>query len=456
MHRFIFLFLLIILPIFAACTGDSATELTVEIVTPPVTTPVSTVARTTAPRATATLLPATATPQPAIEASPTAETLPTIEPDPTDTPTPDPTVIPVVFPPSISLKPFVSVPNQITYLTHAGDGSGRIFLVEKQGRVRIIEGGRVLEAPFLDISDLVESGGSEQGLLSIAFDPDFENNGEFYVNYTSRTGDGDTTIARYRVSVDPNTADASSGEVLLTIDQPARNHNGGQIQFGPDGNLYIGTGDGGQANDPWDNAENRGVLLGKMLRIAVQGQETYAIPHDNPFIEQTDIRAEIWAYGLRNPWRFSFDSDTDDLYIADVGQNMWEEIDYQPAQSTGGEHYGWDTTEGFHCFEPATGCDTSAITLPVVEYGHDRGCSITGGYVYRGAAHSQLDGIYFYADFCSGDIWALRQTDDGNWQDEVVFDSDYRIASFGQDEAGELYILDLNGAVYRLQTTDDL
>ena len=159
----------------------------------------------------------------------------------------------------------------------------------------------------------------------------------------------------------------------------------GRLQFGPDGYLYIGTGDGGQANDPWDNAENRGVLLGKMLRIAVQGQDSYAIPHDNPFIEQNDVRAEIWAYGLRNPWRFSFDRGTGDLYIADVGQNQWEEIDFQPAESVGGEHYGWDTTEGTHCFEPASGCDASAITLPVAEYGHDQGCSVTGGYVYRGA-----------------------------------------------------------------------
>ncbi len=243
--------------------------------------------------------------------------------------------------------------------------------------------------------------------------------------------------------------------MILTFDQPAGNHNGGQIQFGPDGYLYIGTGDGGQANDPWDNAENRGVLLGKMLRIAVQGQDSYAIPHDNPFIEQNDVRAEIWAYGLRNPWRFSFDRGTGDLYIADVGQNQWEEVDFQPAESVGGEHYGWDTTEGTHCFEPASGCDDSAITLPVAEYAHDQGCSVTGGYVYRGATYPQLDGVYFYADFCSGDIWALRQGDDGVWQDEIVFDSDYRIASFGEDEAGELYVLDLSGSVYRLQTTTD-
>jgi len=449
MHRLTLTPLPIILLILAACTGIVSPESPAEIVTPSVTTPLPIATVTTTP------LSPTTTPEPGdeassiVEASPTTETGPAVEPDPTNTP------VPVVFPPAVSLGPFVSVPGQITYLTHAGDGSGRIFLVEKQGRVRIIEEGRVLETPFLDISNLVESGGSEQGLLSIAFDPDYENNGEFYVNYTSRAGGGDTTIARYHLSAEPNAADVSSGQVLLTIDQPAGNHNGGQIQFGPDDYLYIGTGDGGQANDPWDNAENLGVLLGKMLRIAVQGQDTYAIPYDNPFIEQNDIRAEIWAYGLRNPWRFSFDRSTGDLYIADVGQNQWEEIDYQPSQSVGGEHYGWDTTEGTHCFEPATGCDASAITMPVAEYGHNQGCSITGGYVYRGTAQPQLDGIYFYADFCSGDIWALQQEADGSWQDEVVFDSDYRVASFGEDEAGELYVLDLNGTVYRLQTTGD-
>ena len=349
MNRLKLLPSLIILLVLAACTGISSSEPTAEIVTPPVTTP--------APKPSATPLPPTDTPEPVVEPSPTTEELPTTEPDPTNTPVPEPTDVPVTFPPSISLEPFVSVPSQITYLTHAGDGSGRIFLVEKPGRVRIIKEGRVQENPFLDITDLVESGGSEQGLLSITFDPDYEKNNEFYVNYTSRAGGGDTTIARYRVSADPNAADSSSGQVLLTIDQPAGNHNGGQLQFGPDDYLYIGMGDGGRADDPWDNAENMGVLLGKMLRIAVQGQETYAVPHDNPFIEQNDVRAEIWAYGLRNPWRFSFDRGTGDLYIADVGQNKWEEIDYQPAQSTGGEHYGWDTTEGTYCFEPADGCD---------------------------------------------------------------------------------------------------
>jgi len=446
MSRPTLLFLLIFLLLLTACTGASSPEAPAEIVTPPVATPLPLVLAT----ATATPIPATDTPEPAIEASSTTE------PPPTSTPIPEPTPVPAIFPPSISLDPFISVPNQITYLTHAGDGSGRIFLVEKEGRVSIIEEGRVLDEPFLDISEVVASRSSEQGLLSIAFDPDYEQNGEFYVNYTSRAGDGDTAIARYRVSDDPNVTDASSGQVILTIDQPAANHNGGQLQFGPDGYLYIGTGDGGNANDPWDNAENLGVLLGKMLRIAVRGQDAYAIPHDNPFITRDDVRAGIWAYGLRNPWRFSFDRATGDLYIADVGQNKWEEVDFQPAQSVSGEHYGWNTVEGTHCFEPAEGCDMSAIAMPVAEYSHDQGCSITGGYVYRGEAYPQLDGVYFFADFCSGVIWALRQENDGSWQTEMIFDSDLNIASFGEDEAGELYILDLDGTVHRLLSTSNL
>lgn len=443
MHRLALPSLLFFLLLLAACAGVSSPAAPIEVITPPVTTP--------EPAATSTPIRAAATPEMLGE---TPET-PGPTPLPIATSAPEPTPIPSIFPPSISLEPFVSVPRQITYLTHAGDGSGRIFLVEKTGRVSIIADGRVLDNPFLDISDVVASKSSEQGLLSIAFAPDYEQNGEFYVNYTSRTGDGDTTIARYRVSDDPNVADTSSGQVILTIDQPAANHNGGQLQFGPDGYLYIGTGDGGNANDPWDNAENLGALLGKMLRIVVSGQEAYAIPHDNPFIERNDVRAEIWAYGLRNPWRFSFDRLIGDLYIADVGQNKWEEVDYQPAQSSGGEHYGWDTTEGTHCFEPADGCDTAGITMPVVEYGHDQGCSITGGYIYRGQDYPQLTGVYFYADYCTGFVWALRRGDDGGWRNARVFASDLNIASFGEDEMGELYVLDLGGAVHRLAAVND-
>ncbi len=339
---------------------------------------------------------------------------------------------------------------QITYLTHAGDGSGRTFLVEKVGRIWVVSPqGEVAAEPFLDIRDRVDAGPSERGLLSVAFDPQFASNGEFYVNFTSKEGDGDTVIARYRTE-DGQWADPASQVEILRIDQPAANHNGGQLQFGPDGYLYIGMGDGGSAGDPWDNAENLGVLLGKMLRIHVSGQATYAIPPDNPFLGREDARMEIWAYGLRNPWRFSFDRATGDLYIADVGQNEWEEVDVQPASSRGGEHYGWDTMEGSHCFEPPEGCDPSGKVLPVWEYPHPEGCSITGGYVYRGRAFPQWSGLYFFADFCSGRIYALRQGEGGIWEAQPVLETGLNIASFGEDEAGELYVLDLGGQVWKM------
>lgn len=418
-------------------------------------------ARTEIAVPTVAILPATDTPQPTltptalppatVEAAALPESAPkATEPAPTHTPEPEPTARPILFPPSISLESFASVPGQITYLTHAADNSGRIFLVEKAGRVRIITTGRVQEQPFLDITALVDSGASERGLLSLAFDPDYAANGEFYVNYTAGAADGASTIARYRVSADPDRADPDSGQVILTIAQPAANHNGGQIQFGPDGYLYIGTGDGGRADDPWDNAENLSVLLGKMLRIAVRGQETYAVPADNPFVGRSDARPEIWAYGLRNPWRFSFDRATGDLFIADVGQNQWEEINVQGADSGGGEHYGWDTMEARHCFEPGQGCDTTGKVLPVVEYPHSQGCSVTGGYVYRGQAYPALAGTYFYADFCTGTIWGLHPNGAGTWQSAFLLSSGVSIASFGEDEAGELYVLDLGGEVFRL------
>ncbi|RME80573.1 MAG: glucose dehydrogenase, partial [Caldilineae bacterium] len=352
-------------------------------------------------------------------------------------------------PPTISVEPFLSHPGQITYLTHARDGSGRLFLVEKAGRIRVVQDGRVLEEPFLDIRRLIDAGPSERGLLSVAFAPDFADSGRFYVYYTGRRR-GETVVARYRVRADGMTADPDTAEILLTVAQPAPNHNGGQLQFGPDGYLYIGLGDGGRAGDPWDNAESLDTLLGKLLRLDVSAMQGYAVPADNPFAGRPDARPEIWAYGLRNPWRFSFDRATGDLFIADVGQNRWEEIDYQPASSTGGEHYGWDTMEGSHCFEPAEGCDTTGKVMPVAEYSHQEGCSVTGGYVYRGAAYPFLDGIYFYGDFCTGRIWALQQQPDGSWQTAAVLDSGISIASFGEDEEGELYILDLKGDIFRL------
>jgi glucose/arabinose dehydrogenase len=304
--------------------------------------------------------------------------------------------------------------------------------------------------PFLDITDRVGSDGSEQGLLSLAFPPDFTASRLFYINYTDQHGD--TVVARYRLlESDPRQADPTSEQKILQIEQPARNHNGGQLQFGPDGYLYIGTGDGGQAGDPWGNAQNPGVLLGKMLRINVMGTDTYTVPADNPFLDWPDARPEIRALGLRNPWRFAFDRATGDLYIADVGQNLYEEVDFQSANSAGGENYGWDVMEGNHCFEPAANCDPGGLVLPIAEYDHTQGCSITGGYVYRGTRYPQMAGIYFFGDFCSGTIWGLRQEASGEWAMALLLKANVTISSFGEDAAGEIYVVGYgDGTIYHL------
>jgi len=343
------------------------------------------------------------------------------------------------------------------FVTHAGDeppGASRLFIVEKAGRILVVENGSVQPRPFLDITDRVGSQNNEQGLLSIAFPPDFASGEVFYVNYTDRRGD--TVIARYRlVAGESGQADPNSEQIILQIKQPAANHNGGQLQFGPDGYLYIGTGDGGQAGDPWGNAQNPGALLGKLLRIDVTRADTYEIPSDNPLLDQPGARPEIWATGVRNPWRFSFDRAAGDMYIADVGQNLYEEVNFQPAASRGGENYGWDIMEGNHCFEPASGCNPEGLTLPVVEYDHGpSGCSITGGYVYRGTDYPQMAGVYFYGDFCSGNIWGLRRTEAGAWETALLLETDLNISTFGEDAQGELYVASYNnGTVYRLVAT---
>jgi glucose/arabinose dehydrogenase len=318
------------------------------------------------------------------------------------------------------------------------DGSGRLFVIEKAGRIRIIESGQLLEPPFLDIADRVGSNGNEQGLLGLAFHPQYQENGRFFVNYTDSRGD--TVIARFQVSSDPNVADPASEVPLLGYDQPFPNHNGGAMAFGPDGYLYIGSGDGGAAGDPIGNAQNTDTLLGKILRVDVDSGDPVAVPPDNPFGN------EVWAYGLRNPWRISFDRLTGDLYIGDVGQGEWEEIDYLPAGSPGGANFGWDHREGAHDYE---GGGPEGMIDPVAEYSHpEGGCSVTGGYVYRGAM-PEWNGIYLYGDYCSGMIWGLLQTDNG-WQNRLLFDLDVTITSFGQDEAGEVYLVSDNGGIYRL------
>ena len=336
------------------------------------------------------------------------------------------------------------------HLTHAGDGSGRLFVVEKAGRIRIVRDGGAVAQPFLDIRPLVGSRGSEQGLLGLAFHPDYKANGFFYVNYTDQAGD--TVIARYQVSQgNPDLANPESARVILAFDQPYANHNGGLLLFGPDGYLWIGTGDGGSGGDPHGNGQNGQAILGKMLRIDVNGREPYGIPPDNPFVDGAKARPEVWALGLRNPWRYTFDRATGDLYIADVGQNAYEEINVTPAGTPGGLNYGWNRMEGAHCFRAAQGCDQAGLELPVAEYSRDKGCSVTGGHVYRGQRYPQLAGIYFYGDYCSGIIWGLVRHADGRWTAREVLDTDLRISTFGEDEAGEVYVANMgSGEILRL------
>ncbi|HEU5430687.1 MAG TPA: PQQ-dependent sugar dehydrogenase [Thermomicrobiales bacterium] len=384
------------------------------------------------------------------------------------------------------------------------DGSGRIFVVERVGEIRIIDkDGKLLDQPFLDLRNSVKIDFLEQGLLGLAFHPDYQKNGLFYVYYSDYQTNGRLFLVEYKVSADdPNKADPDSGRVLFTVDDPYVNHNGGTLHFGPDGFLYIAIGDGGLAGDPYDNAQDLSNLLGKILRVDVNGRavnNAYSIPPDNPFADQgqvrqssvanqaaqtgayhPDARPEIWAYGLRNPWQFSFDPKTGDLYIADVGQNVWEEINYQPGGSKGGQNYGWDHMEGAHCYPPlrtlpgtpaagvADSCDPFG-TPPVAEYSHSvGGCSITGIGVYRGQESPALDGIYFNSDFCSGKVFGLARDQSGNWVYQELLDTTLLVTGAGQDANGDLYLTSCNcqfsrdynpfanpqGAVWRIVAAD--
>jgi glucose/arabinose dehydrogenase len=333
------------------------------------------------------------------------------------------------------------------FVTHAGDGSGRIFVVEKGGTIAILRDGQRVAEPFLDVASLITARGSEQGLLGLAFHPDYASNGRFFIYYTAQNGDN--TLARYQVSDNPDLADPASATLLFAVPDPAANHNGGMVAFGPDGYLYVGLGDGGSAGDPWGNGQNRGALLGKLLRLSVDGDEPYSLPPDNPFVAESGARGEIWAYGLRNPWRFSFDRATGELYIGDVGQGQYEEIDLQPAGAKGGLNYGWNTREGAHCFR-AQSCEAGDMVDPIHEYTHEVGCSVTGGYVYRGADFATLQGTYIFGDYCSGIIWSLHKAEGGQWQQRELLQSQLSISSFGEDEAGELYLTDLGGGLYQV------
>jgi len=347
----------------------------------------------------------------------------------------------------VGLRRLASTLSQPVFLTSAPADFERLYVVEKTGAIRILRNDTLLATPFLDLSDLVSSGG-EQGLLSMAFHPSFATNGYVFVSYTDTLGD--SKVVRYQAT-DPETVDAGSALEILSVDQPYSNHNGGLVAFGPDGMLYVGLGDGGSGGDPDGNGQNKGTLLGAILRLDVDGGTPYAIPADNPFVGEAGSRGEIWAYGLRNPWRFSFDRGTGDLYIGDVGQGQREEIDVQPAASTGGENYGWNIMEGTSCYNAAT-CQTQGLTLPVAEYTHAEGCSITGGYVYRGTVVSALQDLYLYADYCAGWVRSLtyvggQVVDSQEWPDLAPGGS---VTSFGEDGSGELYIMTLDGKLFRV------
>lgn len=365
--------------------------------------------------------------------------------------------------PSINYQLVESGFNDPVHIANAGDDSGRLFIVEQVGRVRIIQSGTVLPQAFLNITNRVLSGG-EEGLLSIAFPPNYENNGYFYVYYTNLAGNNQ--VSRFRVTSNPDQADPNSEQLVILFNHPNySNHNGGQLAFGPDGYLYIGTGDGGGGGDPDENAQDLGSLLGKILRIDVGGQvpsitgpyqfflpligtnmasPLYTIPDDNPFLGIAGARGEIWAYGLRNPWRFSFDRATGDLFTADVGQNSYEEVNYQPGTSVGGENYGWDIMEGNHCFEPPNNCDKDGLVMPITEYDHSLGFAVTGGFVYRGSSYPGMQGFYLFADYYSGRIWGLNYHQNV-WERQELDNTDYSISTFGEDESGELYLADHTG-----------
>jgi uncharacterized repeat protein (TIGR01451 family) len=348
-------------------------------------------------------------------------------------------------------------------LANAGDGSGRLFVLEQAGYIRVIKNGALLSTPFLTLTDKVVSGG-EQGLLGLAFDPNFETNGTFYVNYTTSAAgfNGDTVVARYQVANPAaDTANVLTVTHVITIDQPESNHNGGDLHFSPiDDYLYIGMGDGGGGNDNHGtigNGQNPAALLGKMLRLNVRSVPTYTIPPTNPFTQTAGYRPEIWSLGWRNPWRFSFDRATGDMYIGDVGQNCWEEISYELA-GQGGKNYGWRTEEGFRQFDPgsAFNCDMPVSTLltttkPITAYNHNFGSAVTGGYMYRGQQYPWLRGVYFYSDSGSGRLWAIQQISPGVWSGSEKLDTSYGITAFGEDENGELYVTDYNqGRIFKI------
>ena len=353
---------------------------------------------------------------------------------------------------AVQLEPVMAIPGQPLSIAAPHDGSGTLYVVAKAGRVWIVRGGRRLEQPLLDVSAAVSTG-SEQGLLGLALHPDYPRDPRFYIDYTNRRGD--TVVSEWRLlSSDPDRADPSSERVLLTVDQPFPNHNGGAVVFGPDRKLYVSLGDGGSSGDPQGNGQRLDTLLAKILRIDVEpsGDRPYGIPGDNPFVGTSRARPEIFVTGMRNPWRISFDRTTGDLWIGDVGQNAFEEIDVVRAGSGGGQNFGWNRMEGFHCYGSGS-CSDAGLIPPVSEYAHPAGCSVTGGVVYRGAAFPLLRGAYLFSDYCSGTIWAIDAAAAESRDPTVVGESHRSISAFGEDEAGEVYATDLGGQLLHVVAT---
>jgi glucose/arabinose dehydrogenase len=366
---------------------------------------------------------------------------------PNDSPSPAVSVAPGgSFDPArvgLTLEPVVSGLSDPLGVTHAGDGSGRLFVAEQGGSIRIVRDGTLVDEPFLDISKRISAGG-ERGLLGLAFHPDYPTDPRFFVNYTDTNGD--TRVASFTVDpANPELADPGSEDRLVSIGQPYANHNGGALAFGPDGFLYIATGDGGSGGDPHGNGQSLETLLGKILRIDVnptEGSKGYAIPADNPFVGEAAALPEIFVYGLRNPWRMSFDRGTGDLWIGDVGQGAWEEIDVVRA-GTSGQNFGWNLMEGAHCFRPAEGCEDPSLALPVTEYTRNLGSTVIGGVVYRGTDQPALVGGYVFADYGSGNVWLIDAASDGPTDPVLALESGATISSFGEDEGGEVYATDL-------------
>jgi glucose/arabinose dehydrogenase len=357
---------------------------------------------------------------------------------------------------AISLTPFVNGLDAPLAIANAGDGSARLFVAEQGGQIRIIRNGKLASAPFLDIGDEITSGG-ERGLLGVAFAPGYPDDPRVFVDYTDRQGD--TQVSSFVVSSeDPDRLDPSSETRILHVKQPFANHNGGALVFDPSGMLLVSLGDGGSEGDPQGNGQSLATLLGKILRIDVSGSDAdhpYAIPSDNPYADGADgHRPEIWLSGLRNPWRMSVDRATGDLWIGDVGQDRWEEVDVQRPGTPAGANFGWNRMEGSHCYQPAQGCADPDLRGPVTDYGHDLGCTVIGGAVYRGSAQPALVGGYVFGDYCSGRIWAIDPARDGYRKPTVVGESGRNLSAFGEDEEGEIYAADISGgAILRVTAT---